>query len=434
MATPTPTPNKAPIPPGITQAQWLAGTNPSNSVATKTAAKSLVPSTIVDWSKLANLYSTNDTSYPAPDAVNQNLPVDPGVGAGPDFTLPNLPTDSQLYNQALQQVQGAYAAQLAALASQANQAKGNAKTGDKQLAEMFNGLTHDIGANTGVLKGIYNQGASDISNTYNSGQKDISNIYNQSQTGLAAMLSKLGIQSAAPDVLGQGAQQEALAKSLLSNNAKAVSGAETLQRTGGLNFNVAQQNIAQQTGVNDRADLVKQLNDTLANIAGQRTGVIGQQASAVASRQYQLQQDALSQRNNLMSLQAQALKDAQQTQLNQADLALKQQQLANGSTNNSSMSPYDKTIAKASQLLGNDQASTSLQLLNNVLAGDPSGFHTEAEFMTKVLAANAANAKSNPNSVMDANKLASLASYYWATYKPQAAQYTRTVVGSNTGP
>jgi len=323
------------------------------------------------------------------------------------------------FNQLAQEQLGpAYQAQLSAINNAKGTAKNTAGYNDKQLQAMYAALAKDAGANANVIKQNYADSFNSVNNTYNSGKADSNAVFNSGQAKVNALLSKLGIQAAAPDALGQSYTNQGLINGILNANQQGAVNALNLGKQGDLSFNTAQQNIAGLEGNNRRADLQQLLGKTLAGYDQQALQASGNYNSQLAQRQYDLQQSYLGQLQQQQNTAYGAYHDMMDEQYK-----LSQSQTPSLSQQWNMMSPVDKGYYQASNLFGPQDAGKAMQL---VMANGNSNAQNSFDFVQKVLAANSELMKTDPANAIPPNQiqqLQSLASFMYDQVNPRYNPY-----------
>lgn len=316
------------------------------------------------------------------------------------------PSSQDLYNDALNQVGGAYQAQIGNLNAQAGQAKARQKTGDAQIAAMYAALQKDIGKNAGVISGNYNAGiaASKKGTAETTGR--ISKTYSDTNKELASLFSRLGIQAAAPDALSGSNSDRGFLSGIANINGQSDVNALGRDKAAGLTYNTAQQNIAGLTGKEKRSGLLTQLNEALFGIGQQRNTVMGQMRDAVSQRQYQLENDAMDRQSQLQDMMFKMSQDQGGQSSNAPGGLSPSQQYAQ-------MGPTEKGFAKASTFFGPDNASYAMRLVNGVANNQNGGIYQNiSHFIRSVLAENVKQQQAG-NQALDPDELEALASYFW---------------------
>lgn len=219
------------------------------------------------------------------DSINQNLlpsPAGPGLAPAP----PAPSGDTSLADL----VASMFGPQYDALNQQGNSLKHDAAAGDQKLKDMFANLVSSIKGDSKVYDDIYSGSLKDLNASTNQAHGAINKTYDSSAAKEAAILQRLGIQQAAPDVFQQGAEDRNFFSDLISSNSNAYRNQFNAGHDSNLAFNNQQANISRQTGVDDRAGLQSNLQKALADLASQRAGVQTSQAKQLAD--YQMSQQA----------------------------------------------------------------------------------------------------------------------------------------------
>jgi hypothetical protein len=172
------------------------------------------------------------------------------------------------------------------LDSQSAAAKKRNAANDSQLAAMFGAGVKDIRGQAGGIKKNYKDIIGQVAQGTGAAVGAVDRTYDASANELAQMLQHLGIQAAAPDALAQNTRDESFFKNMASASGKSVADMLQANEASSLDFNTAQGNITRQSGLDARANNKLNLEDTLNQIMGQRSGLetqINQQAQSMQS-------------------------------------------------------------------------------------------------------------------------------------------------------
>lgn len=197
---------------------------------------------------------------------------------------------------------------------------------DTDLARMYQSLVGDINAQNPIIGQNYDSAINQQNQITGNATAAVGNNYARSQAQQMAMLKQLGIEAAAPDTLQTGQDSQAFFQSLLDTQGANQNQFLNSQKVASQDFNTAQANIANQTGVNARSDLKMQTNDILGQLAGKG-----------ADLQTQINQQAV----QMQSGAAQGLLDQQKMMMDavrynnddQMDMAKFQETVANNQAN-----------------------------------------------------------------------------------------------------
>jgi len=197
------------------------------------------------------------------------------------------------------------------LDDQAGAAKARNAKNDRDIASMYAGLVKSIQGDASGIAGNYNDSINQVGQGTKAAVGAIDRTYDTSAAEQEAMLRRLGIQAAAPDVLAQGTRDESFFKNMASQSGKSVADMLAAERAGALEYNTSQANISKQTGVDARAKNKLSLEDVLSQIMGRRADLETQINSQAANMQSSATEQLLK-----------AQSDAQDQDMKQARLAL----------------------------------------------------------------------------------------------------------------
>ncbi len=318
-------------------------------------------------------------------------------------------TSDDIYSDAYAQVSGPYQAQLEALQAQAEKARRDRATGDRELASMYGGLANAIKGDEKGIIGNYNNSWESVRRNTNSGVQAINKTYSDSNNELASLFKSLGIEAAFGDATSGSAKDRGLLAGIVNANGNNMMQGLTTDKAAALQFNTAQGHAAQLQGKNRRADLLTQLNDRLAGIGTQQNQVRGDMSSAINTRAYQMEQDASSRQMQLQQM----LLEAQQATA-EASAGGRSATGLTPAQEYSQMGPTEKGAYKAKQLFGDDgKAAFAMQLINGVANNQNGGVYENiGHFIRSILAEDKKQAAAG-NFDLDDAELQALASYFW---------------------
>jgi hypothetical protein len=193
-----------------------------------------------------------------------------GIDLGGYLSANNAGARATDYSALARQI---YEPSLDYLDSQSAAAKKRNAANDASLAQMFGAGVKDIRGQSKGIKKNYQDIIAQIANGTGAAVGAIDNTYDESANEQMEMLKHLGIQAAAPDTLKQNTRDEAFFKNLASSSGKSVADMLGANEASALDFNTAQGNITQQSGLDARANNKLSLEDTLNQIMGQRSGL-----------------------------------------------------------------------------------------------------------------------------------------------------------------
>lgn len=285
---------------------------------------------------------------------------------------------ADLQKQANATVSAQYDPQINELLRDMGSTKNRAASNEGKTREMYNALAQDANSQIPAIQQMMQSQQADTSNRYAGAQADLQAQYDQQKNNQQSILQQLGIQAAAPDATNQMATDQAYFQQqnkLSSNQALDQLASQGSADQAFMRDTATTDRLA---GVNASNDIASQLENYLQDAQGKVEDLKGSKANSMASLVQQLQaadaQNAQSQYNNqfnqmmqLNQFQRQLENDANQSQMDQLNLLLKQQQQANqgqgnplfkGTTGMSGMSNF-----LSSQYPNNPQEATALSNL-----------------------------------------------------------------------
>ena len=268
-----------------------------------------------------------------------------------------------------------FAPQTQYLDQQAAAAKARGAENDRQVAGYYNQTVKDILGMAGGIKQNYASGRNNVGAAYNQAMSEVGSAYDKSRDDQLAILQRLGIEQAAPEVLEQNAGDRAFIQSVLAANNQGNQNMLTQMGTAAGTFNTEQGNITRQAGAEARTGLKRQLEDILAQIAAKKADVNSQINQQGISMQSQAQQDAYNRFKDQRDFNYMVAKD-------RADLDLKRMSMAG--EDSAASDPLGKVYSLANSVYGNPQsASNAVRLVSEALAnGKPT---TAAQFIEQVM-------------------------------------------------
>lgn len=304
----------------------------------------------------------------------------------------------------LAQAKQMYSPQFDYLDQQSAQAQQRAAANKAALGSLYDQVAKEIlGSQTGIKKN-YGEGLAGTKGAYDAAYRDVGGAFDKSQSDQLAILERLGINQAAPEMLEQNSNARALLQGIIGANNQASQNALQQMQQGALTFNTEQGNITRQAGAEAQAGVGRQLEDLLGQIAGTRADLMGQvNQSAMGMRS-----DAAKQQQQYESNLYERMKDERDFQYrmgkDKADMELRLRQMAQSDA--PKLDPLGEVNALASQLYGNPQAASnaSKAVMDALMAGG--GTINSADDLIKLVIDR--NRRAN-GQVNDANELARLA-------------------------
>lgn len=186
-----------------------------------------------------------------------------------------------------------FAPQLNDLGAQEGALKSQAGAADSQLAGLYANLLKSINGDTKFYNQDYQGALGDLANTNQQTHASINNTYDTAAAKEAALLQRLGIQQAAPDVLKQGAIDQNFFNDLTDSNNNAYQNQFNAEHRADLTWNKQQGSISQLQGADARSKIAQNLQTALAQVASQRAGLLSQQRQEAQTLQQQQAQNDL---------------------------------------------------------------------------------------------------------------------------------------------
>lgn len=236
----------------------------------------------------------------------------------------NTPQDDKTLADYMADANKIYKPSLDYLNQQKTDATKRAGVYDTNLQKMYSALVGDINAQQPVIANNYNNAINQQDQITNTSKQAVGNNFQNAQSQQMDMLRQLGVEAAAPDTLQTGQNSQAFFQSLLDSSGAGYDSFLNSQKVASQDFNTAQSNIANQTGVNARADLQMGLQDLLGQLAGKGADLQTQVNQQAVSMQSGAAQAMLEQQKAMLD----AMYKQDQTNLGIGNLDLRGQQLA----------------------------------------------------------------------------------------------------------
>jgi hypothetical protein len=252
-----------------------------------------------------------------------------------------------------------FAPQTGYLDQQASAAQQRGAQNDKQVAGMYGQTVKDILAMAGGINKNFAGGQQQAGAAYNQAMGDVGAAYDKSRNDSMAILQRLGIQQAAPEMLEQNAGDRAFIQSVLAANNQGTQNMLGTMKQGALTFNTEQGNITRQMGAEARTNMKRGLEDTLAQIAAKKADV-----------QSQIAQQGLTMRGDAEKSAYDRYKDERDFNYgmakDRADLDLKRMSMSG--QDEGATDPLGKVYALANSVYGNTQsASNAVRLVSEAM-------------------------------------------------------------------
>lgn len=242
-----------------------------------------------------------------------------------------------------------------------NAAKGRHKASDAAVAQLYQALQNQYVADKAPTSEIYNQEEAALKAAYGGGVEAIGKAQDETAARTAAMMKKLGIEQAGPELFKENvADTQAAQQRLLSQQSVDLAGNASTEAAALADLGVKRQ-AAGLEGAEQRSGLQMQLADILAGYGMKRADLSTEQARAamdIRSNQAQQQQDMMD-----MLLRQEQQKFQNEISLDERDLARDRfefdQQQAGMKAQSPSMenlSPYEKFNFTAAQMYQNPKS------------------------------------------------------------------------------
>ena len=204
----------------------------------------------------------------------------------------DVPQDNTNWNKLYRE---AYQPQFDYLDTEAQRAKNRARRSKQGLKQLYGSLTRDIASERPDIRKQYRGTRHDIRDIYQQGVQDIGNTYDTSRDKQLAILKKLGIQQAAPNVTQGNMEDKTFLQSVLNVNSAAERSAQRELQAASVALNREQANAARAAGADARSQVGLQLGDILGQIGQQRAGIMSQVNTGALNAKQQAQQNAYDQ-------------------------------------------------------------------------------------------------------------------------------------------
>lgn len=181
-----------------------------------------------------------------------------------------------LAQQAMELVSSQYDPAIAQLEQQMASAQTRAARNKTELGNMFNTLSTNLQGDIPAIEQMYTQDKAESKAGYDQLQQQTTDQYAKSEADQQAMLQRLNVQAAAPDVLAAQERDKNYFTQLAAQNAATEQSALGTEERGAVNYTRQGSEIARAEGVQRQADLMAQLEDVLAQYGSQ----IGAQRAA----------------------------------------------------------------------------------------------------------------------------------------------------------
>lgn len=248
-----------------------------------------------------------------------------------------------------------------------NAAKGRHKASDTAVAQIYAALQQDYNNQKAPTSDIYNQEEAALKAAYGGGVQAIGKAQDETAARTAAMMKKLGIEQAGPELFKDNvADAQAAQQRLLSQQTVDLAGNASTEAAALADLGVKRQ-AAGLEGAEQRSSLQYQLADILAGYGMKRADLSSKQAEAamdILGNQQSQQQDAIK-----MLMQQEQQQFQNELALGNYDLNRDKFEYAQGQDaakaaqpepmNMNNLSPYERFNATAAQMYQNPQSRTN---------------------------------------------------------------------------
>jgi hypothetical protein len=155
------------------------------------------------------------------------------------------------------------------LRNQAGVAQSRAERNKAQLGGMFQGLSNSLMGDIAPIQQQYANTKQQTADQYTQLQNQLKSQYSESQAQQEAMLRRLNIEAAAPDVFEGQTSDKDMYLANAATESQNVQSQLAQQEGGAVNYTRQGAELARTEGTNRQADLMANLSDYLAQIEGQ---------------------------------------------------------------------------------------------------------------------------------------------------------------------
>jgi hypothetical protein len=178
-----------------------------------------------------------------------------------------------LASQAMALASSQYDPQIAEVENAMALANRRAGRNKAELGNMFSSLSSDLQGDIPDIQQMYKQDKAESQSGYNQLQGQIKDQYAQSAAEQEAMMQRLNIEAAAPDILPEQQRDRDYFTQLAAQDAATEQRALGTEERGAVNYTQQGSQIARSEGTSRQADLMTQLSDLLSQYEGQIGGL-----------------------------------------------------------------------------------------------------------------------------------------------------------------
>jgi len=290
---------------------YAPGSDPRQHVLDKALRGSVKLAQIVKNPKSA---APSSTAPPAPD------PYPTFSGAAGNYTVPNI-SPGDFTEAASKVVSDAYAPLFQMLESAKGEATGQADRARTVVGGLYDKLVNDIATEAAKQSAGYDASKQTATDQGTQLGNQIAQNYSSGNQQTADLLQKIGAQAAAPQVLQQGANDQAFAQSQAAQSTGQQQKYYDTQKQGQADYNTQLGNISRAEGIGQQENILNQLQQTLAGFNQQGLGYSSEQAQKAIDLAQQMTQNDLSAQTSNAGFQ----QSAQQMAMQQAQDAYQAQ-------------------------------------------------------------------------------------------------------------
>ncbi len=238
---------------------------------------------------MASAFPMNQGSFTSAPSITDRLSRLPTGQTGSGLN-PNRPTSIQdilekleslqdpdrygadpelLARQAMAMASAQYDPVISQLRNQAGVAQSRAERNKAQLGGMFQGLSNSLMGDIAPIQQQYANTKQQTADQYTQLQNQLKSQYGESQAQQEAMLRRLNIEAAAPDVFEGQTSDKNMYLANAATESQNVQSQLAQQEGGAVNYTRQGAELARTEGTNRQADLMANLSDYLAQIEGQ---------------------------------------------------------------------------------------------------------------------------------------------------------------------
>jgi hypothetical protein len=191
------------------------------------------------------------------------------------------------------EAQQMYAPQFSYLDQLSADALKRAETAKKDIGGLYGALSSSIYGQEGGIKKNYDTGIKTVGQAYNDALGAVGNQFDNTRNNSAEILARLGIEQAAPNVVGKSNDMEALLSGILSANQMGTQNAMRIGKQASVAYNKQQGGAAKLAGAEAQSGLAQQLGAFLQQLSGKKADLQSQVNQSAFGMQADAQKSAL---------------------------------------------------------------------------------------------------------------------------------------------